>query len=149
MPDVFPTKVDAWLAAVLGGSFVLAVGSAVPVVATATDPSVALIAIVPLVLSFGLVALLALPTRYELHERELVVRSGVIRYRAPYLDIRGVEPTRTIFSAPAWSLDRLAVSYGTGLDLVISPRDKAGFLNALHKRVPHLRLEGDRLVAAR
>jgi hypothetical protein len=89
----------------------------------------------------------ALPTRYELHADQLVVRSGVLRYRAPYGEIRSVVPSRAIWSSPAWSLDRLWISRHRGMDLLISPRDKQRFLVELQCRAPHLRLEGDRLVS--
>jgi hypothetical protein len=92
-----------------------------------------------------IVTLLAWPTRYELHEHELVIRSGVIRYRIPYSDIRAVTPSRNPLSAPAWSLDRLRIDRKRGFAL-ISPQDKDGFLRALAERARQLTLQGDRLV---
>jgi hypothetical protein len=91
------------------------------------------------------VALLAWPTRYELHEQELVIRSGVIRYRIPYSEIRAVTPSRNPLSAPAWSLDRLRIDRKRGYAL-ISPRDKEGFLRVLAARTDQLTLRGDRLL---
>ena len=146
-PLIFPTKVDAWLVAVLLGAFAFVI-IIVGVAAREADTWLEVVALFLMsVWPAPLVALLALPTRYELHADQLVVRSGVIRYRAPYRDIRSAVPSRAIWSAPAWSLDRLWVSRDSGMDLLISPRDKHRFLVELQRRAPHLRLDGDRLVS--
>ena len=75
-----------------------------------------------------------------------MIRSGVVRYRIPYVDLREVHPTNNPLSAPAWSLDRLKLVRNRGYAL-ISPDDKPRFLHELARRAPHLTLQGDRLVA--
>ena len=48
-------------------------------------------------------------------------------------------------SSPACSLDRLLISYREGRrKVLVSPEDKAGFLQALVARCTHLVLDGDR-----
>lgn len=139
----FPTKVDRWLAVLLGASF--ASGLAVSLAAMAVQPRSALVSLLALLGSAVLVAALAVPTRYELHGAELVIRSGLIRYRVPYTAIASVAPSRSPLSAPAWSLDRLRIDYGKRFAL-ISPKDRERFLLELHKRVPALARQGERLV---
>jgi membrane protein YdbS with pleckstrin-like domain len=142
----FPTKIDRWLVVVLLGALTAMLVSAVAVARTAQTPAQLMAALCTPLLPVGLVALLSWPTRYELHADELVIRSGVIRYRIPYADIRGVAPSRNPLSAPAWSLDRLRIERARGYAL-ISPRDRAGFLEALAARTPQLVREGEQLVA--
>ena len=66
--------------------------------------------------------------------------------------IREVRPTTNPLSAPALSLDRLRIDYEEGgrvRSLLVSPKDKEGFLQELRDAVPGSRIEGDRLVASR
>jgi hypothetical protein len=97
----------------------------------------------------GLVLLLAVPIVYEITADELVVRSGLLlRWRIPIAAVVSVEPTGSLLSSPAWSLDRLEVRYRRGGSLsriLISPREKPAFLAELAARDPALRLSGDRL----
>jgi hypothetical protein len=79
----------------------------------------------------------------------LRIRSGVLKGDIPIASITSVTPTHNPLSAPALSLDRLAISYEKGghprLGLV-SPKEKAAFLQELSARDPGLRAEGDGLV---
>lgn len=144
---VFPTKVDRWIAVVLGSGMVVQLVSfwSALTMQRPSDPYALVLPSFGLFVPLLLVLMLAVPTRYELHPDQLVIRSGLIRYRIPYPAVRGVEPTRNPRSAPAWSLDRLQVKRLSGYAL-ISPKDKDGFLRALLERTPHLKREGDRLV---
>jgi hypothetical protein len=101
-----------------------------------------------MLLTPGVLRLVALPVHYEITDDRLLVRSGLVRWRIPIAAIVNVEPTQSLLSAPAWSLDRLEVRYwrGGGLTrILISPRDKAAFLAELVARDPALVLDGDRL----
>ena len=81
--QVFATKVDAWLAAVMVTSLV---GSLVAVAVAAREtPRDAAIAGAVVLASFALVAAVAIPTRYTIAERELEIRSGMLRYQADRL----------------------------------------------------------------
>jgi len=122
-PLVYPTKVDAWLVVVLTGSLIAAAIALVDAVRHADTWWETTLVLLSALGTVASVAAVAWPTQYELHADRLEVRSGLLRYRAPYGEIRSVEPSRAIWSAPAWSLDRLWVS-------------------------PHLRMDGDRLISA-
>jgi Bacterial PH domain len=81
----------------------------------------------------------------------LLVRCGrLVRYRIPLAEIREVRPSAEVGSSPAsWSYDRLKVVYRTGSIhrcLLISPRDRDGFLDELARRVTHLERDGDSLM---
>ena len=85
----------------------------------------------------GLVGALCWPTDYTLYPQEIVIRSGLIRYRVPYHAIVEVRPSRAMWSAPAWSLDRLLIRCGRKMYL-ISPVDKWGFMAEVAARDPGL-----------
>lgn len=123
----FRSKVDTWLGVILAGAPFLTVwqsgGRGV---------------FVPLLTIAVVYACLVFPMSYKLTETALVVRSGFIVYRRPYVDIVALTPNSSPFSAPALSLDRILVqSRGKG-SVNISPKDRERFLNELRKRAPHL-----------
>jgi len=69
-------------------------------------------------------------TRYVVGESALIVWSGPIRWSLPYSASLTYRETKTVFAAPALSMDRLEVHMGDR-GIVISPADKEGFLRAL------------------
>jgi membrane protein YdbS with pleckstrin-like domain len=144
-PQVFPTKIDRWLAVVLATALAVQLAAGIALLAAPGVPYAVPTALGVVVLPIALVALLSYPTRYELHPEMLVIRSGVARYRIPYADLRSVEPTCNPLSAPAWSLDRLKLVRKKGY-MLISPPDKPAFLHALAQYTPQLTLQGDRLI---
>lgn len=99
----------------------------------------------------GLIALLGWPTYYEVQPPELLIRSGVLRYRIPIAAIEAVRPSRNPLSAPAWSLDRLRIDYRRGPRTriaLVSPRDRRAFLADLARADARLRPTGDTLLRA-
>lgn len=70
---------------------------------------------------------------------KLVVTARAVRplhvARVPLREIRLVRSTRNPLSSPALSLDRLRIEYGRRA-IMISPDDKARFLEELQKRMP-------------
>jgi hypothetical protein len=104
----------------------------------------ALLTVLALLLMVTLIWTLAV-MRYDLTATTLEIRSGPLLWRIPIASIRLVEPSRELGSAPAWSMDRLRV-IATGRTVLISPRDKAGFIDALSARDAGLLRDGERLV---
>lgn len=75
-------------------------------------------------------------------ENDLVVHGGpFIRRRIPISSIKSIEPTRTILAAPAWSLDRLHISFGKYDAVVISPAHKSDFIAKLQAINPNIELK--------
>ena len=143
----FSSRLDRWLAAVAIGYALLALG--VPSwhlgrVVGGGDTFDPLLVLLPLVI-LALLWVLSVPCEYELREKSLVARSGLIRFSIPLLAITRVSRTRTLVSAPAWSLDRLEIRYGKTHRLIISPERQAEFLNELKARAPQLVWVGEAL----
>lgn len=74
------------------------------------------------------------PVRYFLGDSQLVVRSGVLRWRIPVENILRAVRLRSIAPSPALSLERIRVDYSKGSRvrrIFVSPADRTGFLNDL------------------
>lgn len=141
----YPSKVDAWLAVVLALAPLACIAAAVGVLASDTDGG--WVALAPLAFVLAIYGGLVFPMRYAIGDDSIIVRYGLVRQRIPLADITEVAPTRNPLSAPALSLDRLHVTFGTGRTrhTMISPADKETFLTELAARA-RLDRDGDRLV---
>jgi hypothetical protein len=65
------------------------------------------------------------------HGFQAGVGAGATALIGAVLDITAITPTSNPLSSPALSLDRLRIDYGKGRSVMISPRDKQGFLGAM------------------
>lgn len=70
--------------------------------------------------------------RYWIADSALHVRASLFRWRIPVDSIISVTPSRSFLSAPALSLDRLAILHRKGT-VMISPRDEQAFLRELEQ----------------
>ncbi len=96
-------------------------------------------------LDFGGVALMSAltlwicrTTYYVVTADDLLVRSSPFRKTVPLKSISALRGTRSARRGPALSLDRIEVLYGAK-SLVVSPRDKPGFVRAIVERTPAVR----------
>ena len=96
-----------------------------------------------LITVFGLI----FPIRYEINADQLIIRSGMIQRSVSLENIRGVQPSMNPLSAPALSIHRLEVECDRLYPLLISPKDREGFLEELAQRTDHLKREGSRLIS--
>ena len=73
-----------------------------------------------------------LKTYYSISGEELFIRCGAI-YHIKILisSINKIEKSNSLLSAPATSIDRLAVYYDGNKMVLISPKDKEGFIAKL------------------
>ncbi len=129
---IFPSRVDIWLVAVplvtLGFMLFLAV------VLHDSAPFASLIVMVSAALVVVVIGLVTVPCRYVLEAEHLLIRFGIFQQRVAYRQITGVELSSSPRTAPALSLQRIKVSYGTSFQL-ISPRDREWFIRALEERI--------------
>ena len=130
-PKNFRSKIDSWLLILLFAimGFEMVVMTVAAIQANNARDSVILILAG---LAVGvLIAWLILSTRYVVDSDRLHIFAGPFRWKVPLNDIRSVEATRDPLSSPALLLDRLRIHYGSGKRIMVSPADKAGFLNAI------------------
>lgn len=80
-------------------------------------------------------------TYYVISNRQLKIRSGwVVKITVPVDTIREIAETRNPMSAPASSLDRLEIKYSRSGSVLVSPKDKAGFIAHLLSLNPEIDL---------
>ena len=133
MEHVFKSKIDRWLVVLPIVPAVIIVVVSGEVFSGSSHLSAAGIALlaIPLVLGAGLPLWLFLSTSYAVDPVNLTVRCGPVTRVVPLQSITRVVALRSIESAPALSLDRLVIEYGVRQHVVISPKDKPGFLEAM------------------
>jgi len=102
-----------------------------------------LVVVIPVVLVVSLFPMLTFrSTDYRIDGDDLRIRSGLISWHVAIHSIETIVPTRSIASAPALSLDRLAIHYrkdGARKTILVSPLDKRGFIAALKDVNPSIR----------
>jgi hypothetical protein len=136
----FPSQRDRWLGVVLALAAFMEVG--VLLILLPLDLHVFGMTLA-LVLAVGAFVLWVwLGTGYTLTDWGIAVRSGPFRWAVDYNAISAVRRTRNPLSAPALSLNRLALVHGRGVQLLVSPQDQARFLNELQRRCPGASLPG-------
>jgi hypothetical protein len=128
----FNSKIDLWLLVVL----LLAVAVCLlPALQLIGGGGGALrLAAIPLLLVAAFVLWLLVSTRYLLLQQELQIRCGPFKWTVPINEITAVAPTRSPWSSPALSLDRLRIDYAQGRSIMISPEPRQEFLRQLQAR---------------
>ena len=76
--------------------------------------------------------------KYEINESQLIIHQAMGKIIIDINTIKSIEPTHTIISAPASSLDRLRISYNKYDDVVISPQRKEEFIRQLQTINPNI-----------
>lgn len=127
---IFKTAIDSWFWLLVFISAALVVLIAGNALASGAIIQLLVVAITAAV-AVGLPVWLAFTTRYIITDEHLLIIAGPFSWRVPRSEITRIEPTRSRQSAPALSLDRLAVHYGSDDVIVVSPKEKTVFVRAL------------------
>lgn len=125
MKKVFPSKVDKFI------PILFWVTSIPPIVIGFREKDWVIFAIMLGI--FALIMYLLYDTNYTITQGSLKVHSGfIVNKNIPIAEIKSIKKTDSILSAPAASLtDRIEVFYGNSKSIVISPKDKQGFVDEL------------------
>lgn len=132
----YPSKVDVWLVGLI--SVILLGNLGLMLFLWFSQPTVKLPFGVSILLLMGVIGFcvwLFSTTRYTVTDDQLLVRSGPFTWNIPVTTITQVKVTRNPISSPALSLDRLEISYGSQKKIMISPKDKTGFLQAIGQNI--------------
>jgi len=121
----FRSKIDFWLIAFL----VLAL--ALPLYLAWDVASARMITISTALPAAALTGWLFWATRYVVDNNKLVIHTGLGKISIPLESIKSVEPSRSLLASPALSLDRLEIAYEQDQRILVSPKDKSGFLAAI------------------
>ncbi|WPO77136.1 PH domain-containing protein [Flavobacterium sp. KACC 22761] len=80
-------------------------------------------------------------TFYEIENDKLRIKSGfLVNSLIEIKNIKKISETFNVLSSPALSLDRLEIFYGKNNSILISPKDKNGFFEAIKKINPDVEI---------
>ena len=130
----FSSKVDWWYFALMA-AVALSLAVAAPAV-VADRWWMAVVLASPLALLIWNL----LSTSYVVSGDTLTVRCLLLRKTVCLAAVTRLRASRDIRSSPALSLDRIEVLYGND-SVLVSPKDKAAFVNALRARKPSIVVE--------
>jgi hypothetical protein len=136
----FPSKRDWWIVALIWlGVLVSVVGGIVPLVVAGVSWTELLLVVSLLVGMDWLMLWVLYGTGYTITPDRLFIRCGPFTFPVTLHGIDSITPTRSPWSSPACSLDRLKVVYGLSRQsIMVSPADKSGFLSAIVQQCPSL-----------
>lgn len=120
--NIYRSKLDVWLALFMASGLLLPV-----IVALVIGEGLLIMLII-----CGAAALFSIwlyfATQYRVTAAQVTVHAGLFKVQIPVDSIRAVKKTRNPLSSPAFSLDRLEITYGQNKTIMISPKDKNRFL---------------------
>jgi hypothetical protein len=138
----FPSKIDWWMPTMIG---LVIVSAPIAIVLGAkhspfTRSTIAVL-VVGLALPVGLLGWMWSSTMYVISGNELRISSGPMKVLVPIDSISRIRRSNSPASSPALSLSRLEIHYGRFNEVLISPKDRRGFIRAIVARVPNVVLE--------
>jgi membrane protein YdbS with pleckstrin-like domain len=128
---VFRSKIDWWVRLVLITAVLTEIVVIWMIASESRDPVATTVVILVCILAIMLFAWVMFGTTYKVDRGTLRIRSGPFRWKVPIDQIHAVEATRSPLSSPALSMDRIRIHYGENRRVMVSPADKAGFLQAI------------------
>lgn len=88
---------------------------------------------------YAFILYLFLSTEYTIDKEKLKIKSGFIYNKYLNIDkITSITKTNNPISAPAASFDRIEIHFEKFNSVIISPKDKIGFVKELIKRNPNI-----------
>jgi membrane protein YdbS with pleckstrin-like domain len=119
---VYKSKIDSWLIYLIGGILIL------PVILVLVYGG----SLWPGLIICGLTATftvwLYLATQYKVTKEKISIHAGLYKVNIPIKSIKSVANSNNPMASPAFSLDRLEITYGQNAKILISPKDKNRFL---------------------
>jgi uncharacterized membrane protein YdbT with pleckstrin-like domain len=146
----YKSKKDVWLIVIIAVAFLITLISlALTLITPGAVQQGGWVSVVVVVVVWAFVGSIIFPLYYEITPSELVVRSGILHWEIPFSSIQHVHPSHNMLASPALSLDRLRIEYmqnGKTRFMLISPKDKSGFLRDLAQNSAELEVRGDGIV---
>ena len=129
----FKSAVDLWLLVVVALVVIISLGVSVRLVLQ-HSPAGYLRVIGVLAVGIGLPLWFLYTTQYLVEDEILKIQSGPFKWTIPITSISQVVETTNPLSSPALSLRRLKITYGESKTVMVSPKDREGFLEAIGQR---------------
>ena len=143
----FPSKRDEWIEALILLGVVVSLAGGIVALVVAGVSGTEMILVVSLLVGMDSLMLWVLyGTDYTIKPDRLLIRCGPMSFGVRLGSIEFIFPTRSPWSSPACSLDRLRIVYGLSQQsIMISPEDKSGLLSAIVQQCPTLVVLHDRV----
>jgi len=141
----FPSKRDWWIVLLIWVGVIVGVVGGIFPVFLENGPFGSKILVAGVCLGMDALMLWVLyGTGYTITREQLVIRCGPFTFPVLLKEINAITPTHNPLSSPACSLDRLKVAYLDSMrSIMISPKDKTGFLSTIVQRCPTLMVLND------
>ena len=129
----FKSAVDLWLLVIVALVVIISLGVSIRLVLQ-SSPAGYLRVIGVMAVGIGLPLWLLYTTQYVVKDDVLKIQSGPFKWTIPITSISQVVETSNPLSSPALSLRRLEITYGERKTVMVSPKDRNGFLKAIGQR---------------
>lgn len=140
MKMTFKSKKDWWLAIIIWGAMLFAMGSTIYGLFTTPFDVMDLLIIIPCAFIIPIFILwLWCTTEYIVTENSLIIRYGPIKKEILLHTIKTLRKTRNPLSSPALSLKRIEIAYESYNSVLISPKDRDKFIAILIEKSPHIK----------
>lgn len=127
----FKSKVDTWLLVVLVAGIAGQVFALASVLVQRIAGTEKTVVVSLLLVGILLMASVLLRTHYTVSDGRIRIVSGPFFWTIPVAEIDEVSDSRSLLSSPALSLDRMRIRYRGNRYILVSPKDKNGFLEAI------------------
>jgi hypothetical protein len=127
----FRSKIDLWVLVLIVVVIIVQLVAITLAISEAGEAGAATGLILAMIGVVGLMVWLLAATHYTVDRGYIRIVSGPFRWKVPVAEITSVTATRNPLSSPALSLDRICIRYGGRRRIMISPADRAGFLEAI------------------
>lgn len=131
--NVYHSKIDLWLFLVLTGAAII---SAIAALGSIKGNSAQSYFVALVIFGVGVVLpmWLLISTRYYVDDSAITIRSAWIKRVIPIKSVVNLQLSSNSVSSPALSLDRVSIKFGQGSEVLISPKDRAGFMADVRAR---------------
>ena len=130
----FNSKIDAWLGALICAVNIAALKTAYLVIA---QPYGLFEAIVLIILGAGLPFWIFMSTDYYVFNGNLWIHCGPFWWKISTPSISRIELCRSWAVSLAFSLNRIRIEYDGGKSIMVSPKEKKKFLDAIRKSIAY------------
>ncbi len=142
----FRSAVDPWVYALVVSLPILLLRAVVPQL-TEANSTIVILSVAILSPIIIIPAWLLMATYYRVDSAMLRIQAGPFSWSVPLEQIRSVTASRSLISSPALSMNRLKIEYGRARSILVSPKNKVAFIEAIGhqpadvlKAMPHLSL---------
>lgn len=136
MQKTFPSKISYTLLIIIG--FILFIPAIVEMYNHGLNEQVLMVC-ASILLVFVFLLYIFFSTKYTIIKDTLLIKSGfLVNMKIDINTINSIHKTNSILSSPAASFDRILVSFGQYDEVIISPKDKLGFIKAIKQINPSI-----------